>query len=273
VIAVLRAGGALLAFALLYLPLLTVMAYSFNAGRYGYEWKGFTLRWYGQLGDERIVAATWHSLALAVGSTIGATPLGTMLAIGLKRAAWRPRMRTFAEGLVNLPIVTPDITFAAALAAFFLVLRQLLEAIGVRIDWLTGGLLPMGVGHVTFQVSYVALVVAARLAAIGPEQEEAARDLYASSWVFHRRVLLPQLMPAIAAGAIMAFILSLDDFMIAFLLNNGPGSLTLPVLIQASTRNQGATILALSTLVFAGAVVLVAAFAMLARPSPSGDHR
>jgi spermidine/putrescine transport system permease protein len=268
-----RAIAALVAFGLLYLPLLAVAAYSFNAGKYGYEWKGFTLHWYGQLGDERIIAATWHSLALAACSTTVATPLGTMLAIGLKRAAWRPRSRALAEGLVNLPIVTPDITFAAALAAFFLVLRQALEAAGVRLDWLTGGLLPMGIGHVTFQVSYVALVVAARLAAIGPEQEEAARDLYASSWTFHRRVLLPQLMPAIAAGAIMAFILSLDDFMVAFLLNNGPGSLTLPVLIQSSTRNQGATILALSTLVFAGAVVLVGAFAMLARPSPAGDHR
>jgi spermidine/putrescine transport system permease protein len=157
---------------------------------------------------------------------------------------------------VLLPIVTPDLIIAAAMVA----LRQVWS-------FFDPGLFAMVVGHVTFQVSFVALVVQARLAQIGHGQEEAARDLYASTWTLTRRVLLPQLAPAIAAGAMLAFTLSLDDFIISFF-TASPDSGTLPLFIQASVkRGIAPEIHALSTLILLATVLLVLGATRLSRPA------
>ncbi len=247
--------------AFLYLPLIGVAVFSVNAARRGMVWKGFTLNWYLKLFEnEWILEAAWNTLVLAVVSTAIATVLGTVLAIGLDRYPWGRTTRGYLDTVLHIPVVIPDIILAAALVVAFGLLR-LVSSI------FEPGLLNMIIGHVTFQVAFVALVVRSRLVAIGPEIEEAARDLYASTGFMLRTVMLPLLMPGIVAGAMLAFTLSLDDFVISFF-TAGPDSQTLPLFIFAAVR-RGVTpqIHALSTLVMLITVVLVLATERLMRDS------
>jgi len=235
----------------LYLPMLAVGVFSVNAGRHGFGWKGFTLEWYGRLlQNSQVLEATRNTLILAVVSTVVATVLGTVLAIGMSRFPWPRRWRGFLDFAVYLPVVTPDIIFAAALVVAFGLLRAVSAAFNP-------GLLTMVIAHVTFQIAFVALVVHSRLVTIGRTLEEAARDLYADTPYLLRRVMLPLLMPGIVAGAMLAFTLSLDDFVISFF-TAGPDSTTLPIFIYASVR-RGVTpeLHALSTLIFLATVLLV----------------
>jgi spermidine/putrescine transport system permease protein len=250
---------AIVTFALLYLPLLAVAVFSVNASRYGLIWHGFTLEWYARLlHNSDILEAARNSAILAIVSTAVATVLGTLLAIGMARFPWPKRLRALFDMMVYLPVVTPDIVFAAALVVAFSILR---------IFWsvFQPGLLNMIIAHITFQAAFVALVVQSRLAMFGRSMDEAARDLYASGWYLFSRVTLPLLMPGIVAGAMLAFTLSLDDFMISFL-TAGPESTTLPILIYASVR-RGVTpeIHALSTLIFLVTVLLVLGLERLTR--------
>jgi spermidine/putrescine transport system permease protein len=235
----------------LYLPMLAVAVFSVNATRYGLTWRGFTLDWYAKLfSNEYVLEATKNTLILAVVSTLIATVLGTLLAIGISHYPWPKRFRSYLDFMVYLPVVTPDIIFAAALVVAFGLLRGLSSIF-------EPGLGTMIIAHVTFQIAFVALVVVSRLATIGRTIAEAARDLYAGSWYILRRVTLPLLMPGIVAGAMLAFTLSLDDFVISFF-TAGPESATLPIFIYSSIR-RGITpeIHALSTLLFLFTVVLV----------------
>lgn len=241
---------------LLFAPLLAVALSSFNANRFGQTWGGFTFDWYARLlADKAILEATWNSLFVATLSTLLATLLGTLLAIALHRTPWPRSVRNLFDGAVLLPVVTPDILFAVALVGAFGILRH------VSSLW-DPGYLTLVVGHVTFEISFVALVVRARLEAIGPDQMEAARDLYASTWQGWRRVILPQMSGAILAGALLAFTLSLDDFVISFF-TSGPGSATLPIHIYASVRRGLSPVLhALSTILLCTTLlaILCAAF-------------
>ncbi len=237
--------------ALLYLPLVAVSVYSVNATRIGLVWKGFTLSWYTQLfQNELILNATWNTLQLATLSTLIATLLGTCLAIGLERFPWRPRTQWALDTLVDLPIVTPDIIFAAALVVAFGI---------VRVFWAEyqSGMASMVIGHVTFQIAFVALIVRSRLKTLGNTFSEAASDLYASPPDLFKRVTLPLILPSILAGATLAFTLSLDDFVISFF-TSGPKSDTLPIFIYASLRRGLSPELhALSTLIVLITVLLV----------------
>jgi spermidine/putrescine transport system permease protein len=242
---------AMLTLGLLYLPMLAVAVSSVNAGRHGFAWRGFTLDWYRRLlHDPYILEAGRNTLILAVVSTLIATVLGTLLAIGMSRFPWPRWLRGYLDLAVYLPVVTPDIIFAAALVVAFSILRVLSPIFNL-------GLPAMIIAHVTFQVAFVALVVQSRLAGIGRTIEEAARDLYADTPCLLRRVLLPLLMPGIVAGAMLAFTLSLDDFVISFF-TCGPNSQTLPILIYGSVRRGvSPEIHALSTLIFLATVLLV----------------
>jgi spermidine/putrescine transport system permease protein len=243
----------------LYLPLAAVAAMSVNAARFGVAWKGFSLRWYSQLAhNELVVHAAANTLILAVVSTAVSTVLGTLLAIGLERFPWPRWMRRLIDGVVYVPVVTPDIVFAVGMLLAFETARHLLG--GLRL-----GMGTMIVAHVTFQISFVALVVGSRLATLGRSVEEAARDLYAGSWHSLRRVTLPLIAPGVVAGAMLAFTLSLDDFVISFF-TSGPSSVTLPLYIYGSLR-RGITpdIHALSTIVFLVTVALVLGLQVLAR--------
>jgi spermidine/putrescine transport system permease protein len=242
---------ALVTVGFLYLPLLAVAVFSVNATRYGLVWRGFTLDWYIKLlQNEFILEAAWNTLVLAVVSTIVATILGTILAIGMDRFPWGRKANTFLDLVLHIPVVIPDIILAAALVVAFGLLRFISSIF-------EPGLFNMIIGHITFQISFVALVVRSRLVSIGRDIEEAARDLFASTPYLLRRVTIPLLLPGIVAGAMLAFTLSLDDFVISFF-TAGPDSVTLPLFIFAAIR-RGVTpqIHALSTLVVMITVILV----------------
>jgi spermidine/putrescine transport system permease protein len=249
---------------LLYLPLAAVAALSLNAARFGVAWKGFSLRWYAQLASNGIVlSAAANTLILAAVSTAVSTVLGTLLALGLERFPWPRWLRKAVDAVVYVPVVTPDIVFAVGMLLAFEAVRAVLG--GLRL-----GMATMIVAHVTFQVSFVALTVSSRLATIGRTVEEAARDLYAGAWYAMRRVTFPLLAPGVVAGAMLAFTLSLDDFVISFF-TSGPSSVTLPLYIYGSLR-RGITpeIHALSTIVFLVTVLLVLAL-QLATRAPRED--
>lgn len=259
---------ALASLIFLYLPMLAIAFLSVNAARYGWVWRGLTLDWYRRLfGNETIIEATRNTILLAVISTIISTILGSLLAIGLWRFPWSRRSRQALELTVYFPLVTPDMIFAASIVIIFGLFRYYAARMGALApnSWLSPGLVMMIVAHVTFQIAFVALVVRSRLATIGPELEEAARDLYADSRGVMLRVILPLLAPGIVAGALLAFTLSLDDFIISFF-TAGPDSMTLPIFIYSSTR-RGITpqIYALSMLIFFLNVLLVLGLERLTR--------
>ncbi len=250
---------AWLTMAFLYLPLVGVAVFSVNSARRGLVWKGFTLNWYLKLFEnEWILEAAWNTLVLAVVSTIIATLLGTILAIAMDRFPWNKRTGNLLDIILHIPVVIPDIILAAALVVAFGLLR-LVSAM------FEPGMINMIIGHITFQIAFVALVVRSRLVAIGSDMEEAARDLFADNWTLLRRVMLPLLMPGIIAGAMLAFTLSLDDFVISFF-TAGPESQTLPLFIFAAVR-RGVTpqIHALSTLIMLVTVALVVVTERLTR--------
>jgi spermidine/putrescine transport system permease protein len=210
-----------------------------------------------------VLSAAANTLLLAAASTAVSTVLGTLLALGLERFPWPRWLRKTIDAVVYVPVITPDIVFAVGMLLAF-------EAVRAGIGGLRLGMATMIVAHVTFQVSFVALTVSSRLATIGRTVEEAARDLYAGSWYVMRRVTFPLLAPGIVAGAMLAFTLSLDDFVISFF-TSGPSSVTLPLYIYGSLR-RGITpeIHALSTIVFLVTVLLVLAL-QLATRAPRED--
>ncbi|KAB2891432.1 MAG: ABC transporter permease [Desulfobulbaceae bacterium] len=245
--------------AMLYLPLFGVAVFSVNSAKYGWVWKEFTLSWYtGLLANSYILDAAWNTLALALVSTLISTVIGTLLAIGISRFPWRRRTESLLDLLLNFPVVIPDIVMAGSLVVVFSLLRALSGLF-------EAGLATMIIGHATFQIAFVALVVRSRLVAIGTDIEEAARDLFADNWYLMRRVMLPLLLPGILAGAMLAFTLSLDDFVISFF-TSGPDSQTLPLYIYSAVR-RGVTpqIHALSTLVVLITVILVVLAERLSR--------
>jgi len=243
----------------LYLPLFGVAVYSVNSAEKSLLWEGFTLNWYLQLFDnEWILQTAWNTLELALISTAIATVLGTLVAIGINRFPWSRRANALLDILLHIPVVTPDIIMAGALVVAFGAMRALS-------DVFEPGMVNMIIGHITFQIAFVALVVRSRLASIGHDVEEAARDLFASNWYVMRRIMFPLMLPGVVAGAMLAFTLSLDDFVLSFF-TSGPDSQTLPLYIYAAVR-KGVTpeIHALSTLVVLITVVLVVGAERLGR--------
>ncbi len=228
---------ALFLAAFLYLPLLVIVVFSFNESRHGQSWTGFTLGWYRSLaGNEVALAAVKNSLVLAASSSAIAAVLGTMLGYGI----YRSNSRRLAAWL-HLPVCLPDIVQAVAMLLFFSFIHQRLGVLGL-------GMGAMIAGHVTFQIPFVAIVVRARCATLDESWHEAARDLGATPAQAFWHVTLPMLRPGILAGAMLAFTLSLDDFVVSFF-TGGAGSTTLPVLIYASVkRGLSPEINALSTL-------------------------
>lgn len=245
----------------LYAPIAMVVAQSFNSAPRGTEWRGFTTHWYGVLArNETALHATGITLALAALSTALSTGLGTMLALALRRGKFAGQQ--IAEWTLQSVIVVPDIVMAVGLLMFYAVARRWLE-------FLEPGLLTMTLAHVTFQIPFVTLVVRARLAGLDPSLAEAARDLGASGAQIFRHVTLPLIWPGILAGALLAFTLSLDDFVISFF-TTGPGATTLSILIYSSVK-RGLTpdINALSTLLVAASVVAAALVMWLRRQRPA----
>ena len=241
----------------LYLPLFVIIALSFNASKYGTSWQGLSLQWYrSALSNELIHSAFKNTLVLAICSTLISTTLGSFLGYGLARHSFKGK--TFVSGLMLLPVAVPDIVMAVSLLLFYSLMRQ----------W-TGffqlGVSTMILAHVTFQIPFVAAVVQARVHGLEPALEEAAYDLGATRWQRLWHVTLPLLRPGIIAGALLAFTLSLDDFVVSFF-TSGAGSTTLPIYIYSSVkRGVTAEIHALSTLIIFVAVLATIALIFFQR--------
>ena len=212
------------------LPVLVAVRISFNDGRSRSTFQPLSLRWYtgdssaSLLHDDSLHTALGNTLLLAALCIAVATPLGVAMAIGLQR--WRGRAANSANTLMLLPIVTPEIVFGVAL---FLVFSQLYTGVP---DGLSRQLL----GHVTFTMSFVVVIVRGRLAAIGTQYEEAARDLGATRLQAVRLVLLPLLAPAIFASVMVVFATSVDDFVISSFLSTGASTETVPIRIYSGAR-------------------------------------
>lgn len=246
---------ALLGF--LYLPIVVVIVYSFNATRHGVAWSGFTLEWYrALLGNDLVLAAVRNTLWLAGASTLISTVLGTLLGCGLDR--FRPAGRRWCGRLLQLPMVMPDIVMAVALVILFSLVRR-------WTGWFQLGMGTMVLAHVTLQIPFVAIVVRSRLAGFDSSLAEAAQDLGASRFQAFWWVTFPLILPGILVGALLAFTLSLDDFVLSFF-TTGPGASTLPIFIYSSVK-RGITpeVNALSAIVIAVSIVAIVILTLLQR--------
>lgn len=254
--------NVVLAFVFLYAPIVVMSIFSFNASRQMQVWMGFTLDWYVRmLHDERVRIAAQNSLIIALVSTLVSTVIGTLAAMALERT--RFRVKRLYEGAMYLPIIVPEIVMAIALLVFFnLAFTWLDRLLGLQLNF---GLGTITIAHIAFSFPFVAVVVRARLADFDRTLEQAAQDLGATDWQTFRYITLPLLMPGIIAGALLAFTLSIDDFVITFF-NAGVGSTTLPLEIYGRVR-RGITpdVNALSTVMLLASIVLVLGSLLLQR--------
>lgn len=213
---------AITAYAFLHLPLLILAVFSFNASKFT-VWQGFSLHWYrAAFADRDLTGAAINSLIIAVSATALATTIGTLAAYAL----WK-RSSTFISGSLYLSLVTPEIITGVSLLALF---QWIFRFLHLRL-----GMHTVILAHVAFSVAYVAVVVMARLRGFDPALEEAALDLGANEFTAFRKVTLPYLMPAIAAAAMLAFTVSIDDYVITSLVA-GVDSQTLPMVIYSLAR-------------------------------------
>lgn len=251
----LLASNAWLVYAFFYAPILVLIVFSFNENNNVGIWTEPSLRWYRDvLSNKAVLSAIKISVIVAVISTLVSTVLGTMAALSLERFRYRGQ-RAF-DGLVYLPIIIPDVTMAVMLLLFFAQGFQFLDAaLGFRPSF---GVATISLSHIAFNISFVAVVVRARLGMMDPRLEEAAADLYASRWQTFRRVTLPLILPGVLGGGLLALTLSLDDVVVTSFVA-GPGATTLPVYVFGLVR-RGVTPLinAISTLMLVASMLLVA---------------
>ena len=234
-------AAAIAAYVFLFAPLVIVVAYSFNDSSMNAQWVGFTLKWYEKLfHNEKILTAAWNSLVIGLTASAVSTALGTLAGY----AMYRFRMRLLL-GLVVVPMAIPEILAGVSLLLFFVMLN------------VTLGMISILLAHIAFCIGFVAIVVRARLAGLDESLIEAARDLGASPWQAFRTVTLPLILPGVIAGALMAFTLSIDDFVITFF-TAGPDSRTLPLEIYTMVKiTVTPEINAVSTLLMVLTLVLI----------------
>lgn len=258
----LLSAWAWLTYAFLYLPILVLIVFSFNDSKFGATWQGFTTKWYSVLfARSDVREAVTNTLLVALSSTLVATVLGTLIGFGLWR--YSLRWRTPLTFLLVMPIVIPDVVMGVMLLMFYALVRGGMELTGWTFE---NGFWTVMLAHVTFQISYVSLTVRSRLAGYGQDLMEAAADLGANTWQGFRQVILPLALPGVLSGALLAFTLSLDDFVVTYF-TSGSGFKTLPVLIYTSVK-KGVTpdINALSALLVLATVLLLVAGNALTRP-------
>ena len=247
--------NAAVVYVFLYAPIALLIVFSFNDNRNVSIWTEPSLRWYGEMfQNSAVMGALRNSLIVAFVATIVSTVVGTMLAISLER--YRFRGRGLLDGLAYLPIIIPDVTMAVMLLVFFFQAFGVLESLtGIS---LTTGLHTIILAHIAFNISFVAVVVRARISQFDKSLEEAAADLYATRWKTFWKVTFPLILPGVAGGALLALTLSLDDVVVTQFVS-GAGSTTLPVYVFGLVR-RGVTPLinAVSVVMLAASMVLVA---------------
>jgi spermidine/putrescine transport system permease protein len=230
-----------LSFIFLYFPIVTLVVFSFNDSKRNITWKGFTWKYYEKaLNNDSLHDAFVNSMIVASTSTVASTVLGAMLGLALYRYRF-PWKGTY-EGVAHLPIVIPEICMGVAMLVFF-------NAISMKLSLVT-----ITVSHIAFTIPFVAVVIRARMAGFDTSLEEASQDLGASEWQTFWHVTFPYMIPGLVAGALMAFVLSLDDFVITFF-TAGVGSTTFPIKIYSMLRfsvtpevNAASTVLIVITL-------------------------
>lgn len=232
-------------YAFLYVPIGLVVVYSFNDSRIATVWGGFSTRWYGELlRNEQILESAFLSLRIAFTSATMATILGTMAALAIVRFG-RFRGRTLFSGMITSPLVMPEVITGLSLLLFFIALQQITGWPGQR------GFSTITIAHTTFSMAYVAVIVQSRLGAMDRSLEEAALDLGGTPFRVMLDITLPLIAPAMLAGWLLAFTLSLDDLVIASFVS-GPGASTLPMYIFSKVKlGVSPDINALATLIIA----------------------
>jgi spermidine/putrescine transport system permease protein len=241
----------------LHAPMLVLIAFSFNDSKFSTEWTGLTLHWYQRLFERAdILSGLKGSLVVGSISTVISTILGTLLAMGLARH--RLKGRQLIESLIYVPVVTPEIVCGISLLLLFV-------AMGIQLGFAT-----IILAHVAFNISFVTVVVRARLDGMDRSLEEAALILGADEWTTFWKVTVPQLWPGILSGALLAFTMSFDDFVITSLVA-GPGTSTLPIVVYGMVRkNIEPSINAISSIVLVVTTILIYLSDRLTRdPKPS----
>jgi spermidine/putrescine transport system permease protein len=260
----LLAANAWLVYAFFYAPILLLIVFSFNDNENVGIWTQPSFRWYGEMfRNDDVMRAIRNSLTVAVISTVVSTILGTATALALER--FRFRGQRVYDGLVYLPVIIPDVTMAVMMLLFFAQAFSIFDAgFGAAPDF---GIGTISLSHIAFNISFVAIVVRARLSQLDPSLEEAAADLYAGRWQAFRRVTLPLILPGVMGGALLALTLSLDDVVVTSFVS-GPGSTTLPVYVFGLVR-RGVTPLinAVSTVMLVASMILVGVSLGFQRPS------
>jgi spermidine/putrescine transport system permease protein len=244
-------------FAYLYLPIMIVILYSFNENKLVSIWGGFSLRWYeSALANTNLLNALKTSLTIAGFATVFATIVALMAAMVLVRGR-DVKMRKISETIVNLPLLLPEIVLAVAVLILF-------SEIGVA-----NGLIKLIIAHTTFCIPFAFLPIRARMQGMEFDLEEASQDLYADKWTTFRKVTLPLIMPGVFAGAMLAFVISMDDFITSNMLNAG-GTTTLPVYIFSLIR-QGVSpeLNAISTLIVVASLIIATSALLIMRRSRS----
>lgn len=245
----------------LYAPIVVLVLFSFNNAEQTATWGGLTLRWYRDLWDNDAVwQAAGNSLKISLATTLAATVLGTAAALGLRSAS--PRLMRVATPLLLLPVVMPEIVMAVALLGLFGAMKL---SLGFGTVWFA---------HVVFSLSYVVVVVRARLEGMDTNLEEAAADLGATPWVTFWTVTLPQLWPAVLSGALLVLTLSVDDYLITSFVS-GVGNTTLPLQIYAMVRKRVTPeINAICTLLLVATTLMIALAALLQRRAQTAvEHK
>lgn len=253
---------SILVYLFLYVPIVILVIFSFTRDEFGVRWTGFTFDWYIRLfNNPRMMGAAWNTLVVATVSTIVSTIIGTMLAMAMER--YRFRGRNAMEGLIYLPIVVPEIVMAVALLAFSAIIFDVIRMVTGEV--LRRNLATVTIGHIAFSISFVVVVVRTSLKNFDRRLEEAAADLGADSWNIFWRITFPLILPGIIGGALLAFTLSLDDFIISLFLS-GPGTSLLPVEVYNRVRRAiTPEINAISTLMLLLSMALVALSQLLQR--------
>lgn len=246
-------------YAFLYLPIIVLIVFSFNDSKYRGNWSGFTLRWYQELfADPDIMRALYTTLIVAAVSSIVATAIGTITAIGIH--SLKPKYKNLFINLSYIPMVSPDIVIGISLLTLFVIFNLKL------------GYVTLVLAHITFNIPYVIFAVLPKLQQLDPHLEEAALDLGANPSQAFFKVILPEIIPGILTGALMAFTLSLDDFIVSFF-TTGSGVATLSIKIYSMTkRGVSPTINALSSIMFIVLLTIMCVVQLRQNKSPKSKY-
>lgn len=258
--------NAALVYLFFYAPIALLVLYSFSDDELVGRWGGFTLDWYRAFSEnDEVQNALSVSIKVAIFSTLVSVILGTMAALSLER--YRFKGNRFFDALLYLPVIIPDVTMAVMMLLFFTWGLNLVDTIfGLRI---AKGLATVTLSHIAFSISFVSIVVRARLAGMNEKLEEAAQDLYASRWQAFRYVTLPLIVPGVVGGALLSLTLSLDDVVISQFVS-GPGSTTLPVYVFGLIRRGVSPLINAVSVVMLGASIILVLLSLLAQRARGG---